>query len=64
MPEDGPQLSVKGGQREIFQKNFWDDFSKALGASHTIKSFKGCDFTRISEHLDRQKAIRRSASDA
>ena len=64
MPEDGPQLSVKGGQREIFQKNFWDDFSKALGSSHTIKSFKGCDFTRISEHLDRQKAIRRSASDA
>ncbi len=41
-----------------------DDFSKALGSSHTIKSFKGCDFTRISEHLDRQKAIRRSASDA
>ena len=64
MPEDGPQLSVKGGQREIFQKNFWDDFSKALGSSHTIKSFKGCDFTRISEHLDRQKAIRSSASDA
>lgn len=64
MPEDGPQLSKTGGQREIFQKNFWDDFSKALGASHTIKQFKGCDFSRITEHLDRAKAIRRSASDA
>ena len=51
MPEDGPQLSVKGGQREIFQKNFWDDFSKALGSSHTIKSFKGCDFSRASPNI-------------
>ena len=64
MPEDGPQLSKTGGQREIFQKNFWDDFSNALGSGHAVKNFKGCDFSRITEHLDRQKAIKRSASDA
>ena len=49
---------MKGGQRKYSRKP-WDDFSKALG-SHTIKSFKGCDFTHLNIWT---KAIRRLASE-
>eukprot|EP00629_Pelagomonadales_sp_RCC1024_P008341 CAMPEP_0119295262 /NCGR_PEP_ID=MMETSP1329-20130426/49461_1 /TAXON_ID=114041 /ORGANISM="Genus nov. species nov., Strain RCC1024" /LENGTH=747 /DNA_ID=CAMNT_0007296173 /DNA_START=161 /DNA_END=2401 /DNA_ORIENTATION=- len=64
MPEDGPQLSKTGGQRDIFQKNFWGDFSAALGKGHVIQDFAGCDFSRIAAHLDAAKKVRRAASDA
>ena len=55
---------VSGGQREIFQRNFWDDWHKVLGKSHAIKSFDKCDFSDISKHLDRLKFVKRAASDA
>ena len=63
MPEDGPQLSVNGGQRETFQKNFFDDFQTVLGKGHKIKKFSQCDFKPIAAHLDRQKVARKAASD-
>jgi len=72
MPEDGPQLSPTGGQRETFQANFFEDFRKVLAGDsagkksshHVIKSFSKCDFEAIRAHLDRQKAARKAASDA
>lgn len=64
MPEDGPQLSETGGQRETFQKNFFEDFRAVLGKSSKIKSFAKCDFRPISEYLQRLRSAKKAASDA
>lgn len=64
IPDDGPQLSEKGGQRETFQKNFFADFIKVLGKGSPIKRFDKCDFSRIKAHLDRQRSAKKAATDA
>lgn len=54
IPNDGPQLG-NPKTAKIFTKNFFADFKKVLGKSHEIKSFDGCDFSRIAAHLDKQR---------
>ena len=61
MPEDGPQLG--GPSRETFQKNFFKDFSDALGPGHEIQVFDKCDFSEIRKHLDVQKSLKKAATD-
>jgi hypothetical protein len=38
-----PQLAEKA-TRDIFQKNFFDDFKKVLGPGHAVRKFQDCDF--------------------
>lgn len=61
MPEDGPQLG--GSSREVFQKNFFKDFSDALGPGHEIQKFEKCDFSEIRKYLDLQKSLKKAATD-
>ncbi|KAF4316934.1 hypothetical protein BBO99_00004631 [Phytophthora kernoviae] len=52
IPSDGPQLG-NPKTAKIFNKNFFTDFKKVLGRSHEIKTFEGCDFSRIATHLEK-----------
>ncbi|KAL4099931.1 hypothetical protein PRIC1_007728 [Phytophthora ramorum] len=51
IPKDGPQLG-NPKTAKIFNKNFFTDFKKVLGRQHDIKTFDGCDFSRIAVHLE------------
>eukprot|EP01035_Chromulina_nebulosa_P019225 gene19225-25076_t len=62
IPDDGPQLgNVK--TRKVFQNNFFEDFKKVLGNNHVIKSFDKLDFSRIKEHLDILKSLKKAATE-
>ncbi|CAM9248831.1 unnamed protein product [Choristocarpus tenellus] len=61
MPLDGPQL---GGQKTVFNKNFFNDFKAVLGKGHKITKFELCDFTDMRNHLKLQNDIRKAANDA
>ncbi|KAG7394441.1 DNA topoisomerase 1 [Phytophthora boehmeriae] len=52
IPSDGPQLG-NPKTAKIFNKNFFTDFKKVLGRSHEVKTFEGCDFSRIAAHLEK-----------
>jgi DNA topoisomerase-1 len=60
-PEDGPQLG-NGETRPVFRQNFFEDFRKALGKDHEIKKFNDLDFSRIREHIDKEKLIKKAAT--
>mgnify|MGYP001189539130 CR=1 FL=1 len=36
-----------------FNKNFWNDWSKILGKNHEIQSLENCDFSNISNYIER-----------
>jgi len=40
---------------KIFRRNFWNDFKKMLGKSHTIQDLENCDFKLFNEYLLREK---------
>ncbi|ETM99917.1 hypothetical protein, variant 1 [Phytophthora nicotianae INRA-310] len=52
IPKDGPQLG-NPKTAKIFNKNFFTDFKKVLGKQHEVKTFEGCDFSRIAAHLEK-----------
>ncbi|KAI9986952.1 hypothetical protein PInf_026021 [Phytophthora infestans] len=52
IPKDGPQLG-NPKTAKIFNKNFFTDFKKVLGKQHEVKTFDGCDFSRIAAHLEK-----------
>uniref|UniRef100_A0AAV1UZU6 DNA topoisomerase 1 n=1 Tax=Peronospora matthiolae TaxID=2874970 RepID=A0AAV1UZU6_9STRA len=54
IPHDGPQLG-NPKTAAIFNKNFFTDFKKVLGKHHEIKTFEGCDFSRIAAYLAKQR---------
>ena len=60
-PEDGPQLG-NAETRPVFRKNFFEDFRRALGKDHEIKKFEDLDFSRIREHIDKEKLIKKAAT--
>jgi DNA topoisomerase-1 len=60
-PEDGPQLG-SAETRPVFRKNFFEDFRKALGKDHAIKKFDDLDFSRIREHIAKEKLIKKAAT--
>lgn len=62
IPADGPQLG-NPKTKPVFEKNFFDDFLEALGPGHEIKKFNKCDFSKIKDHLDNQKNLRKTATD-
>ena len=61
MPEDGPQLG-DAKVRPTFQKNFFKDFSEALGPGHVIQKFSKCDFSRIREHVNLERSLKKAAT--
>ena len=61
MPEDGPQLG-NPKTRGVFQTNFFRDFKETLPRGHVIKDFNKCDFSRIREHLEIQKNLKKAAT--
>lgn len=61
MPEDGPQLGDPA-TAPTFKKNFFDDFKKALGKKHVVQEFKHCDFSRIKQHVEQEKIIKKAAT--
>ena len=61
MPEDGPQLG-DAKVRTVFQKNFFKDFSEALGPGHVIQKFSKCDFSRIREHVNLERSLKKAAT--
>lgn len=62
IPDDGPQLG-NPKTRGVFQKNFFADFKESLPPGHIIKKFEKCDFSRIKEHLDMQKNLKKVATE-
>lgn len=63
IPEDGPQLG-NPKTRNIFQSNFLEDFNTSLGSSgQTIKDIEKCDFSKIKEHIEYKKSLKKAASD-
>lgn len=54
IPKDGPQLG-NPKTAKIFNKNFFTDFKKIMGKQHEVKTFEGCDFSRISAHLEKTR---------
>ncbi|POM75189.1 DNA topoisomerase [Phytophthora palmivora] len=54
IPKDGPQLG-NPKTAKIFNKNFFTDFKKVLGKQHEVKTFDGCDFSRIATYLEKQR---------
>lgn len=60
MPEDGPQLG-NAKTRPVFQQNFFKDFQETFPPG-VVKKFSSCDFTDIKEYLDRQKLVKKAAS--
>jgi DNA topoisomerase-1 len=62
IPDDGPQLG-NPKTREVFQKNFFDDFKATLPPGHVVKKFSKCDFSRIKNHLELQKSLKKAATD-
>ena len=61
MPDDGPQLGNEK-TRKVFQTNFMNDFKSLLPTGHVIKKFDKCDFSLIKKHLDKQKSLKKAAS--
>lgn len=61
MPDDGPQLG-NPKTRTVFQKNFMNDFKEVLGPGQVVKKFSLCNFGRIRAHLDREKELKKAAS--
>merc|ERR1711924_189850 len=61
MPVDGPQLG-NPKTAKVFNANFFGDFKKYLGRGHKIQKFDKLDFSRIRQHLDREKMIRKAAT--
>ncbi|KAG7377085.1 DNA topoisomerase 1 [Phytophthora pseudosyringae] len=59
IPKDGPQLG-NPKTAKIFNKNFFTDFKKVLGKQHEIKTFEGCDFSRIAAHLEKLREEKKS----
>ena len=62
MPEDGPQLG-NSKTRDVFQKNFFKDFLDTFKAGSVVRQFNKCDFSLIKQHLDREKTLKKAASD-
>ena len=62
MPDDGPQLG-NPKTRDVFQKNFFKDFLETFTSGSTVKHFNKCDFSLIKQHLDREKTLKKAASD-
>ena len=60
MPEDGPQLG-NPKTRPVFQQNFFKDFQETFPPG-VVKKFSSCDFADIKEYLDRQKLVKKAAS--
>ena len=60
MPEDGPQLG-NPKTRPVFQQNFFKDFQETFPPG-VVKKFSSCDFAEIKEYLDRQKLVKKAAS--
>ncbi|CAJ1339760.1 unnamed protein product [Effrenium voratum] len=70
LPQEAEEIayywtSVKGTpyeSKDIFIKNFWKTFKEFLPKDTTIKDFKKCDFSLMSEHREkeRQKRLNRS----
>ncbi len=63
LPEDGPQLG-NAETRQTFIDNFFDDWKELLGEGHIVQDFKKCDFSPIKEHLERNKVIKKAATDS
>jgi DNA topoisomerase-1 len=62
MPVDGPQLG-DAKTAKVFNANFFKDFKAELGPKHTIQKFEKCDFSKIRAHLDKEKVIKKAATD-
>ena len=61
MPTDGPQLGDEK-TRNVFNKNFFRGFSEALGPGHKIEKFSKCDFKRIREYVNDDRALKKAAT--
>ncbi len=62
LPVDGPQLGIPK-TAAVFQKNFFDDFKATLTPGHEIKNFAKMNFDMIRTHLDKQKSLKKAATD-
>lgn len=62
IPHDGPQLG-NPKTKEVFQANFFKEFKESLPSGHVIKSFNKCDFSRIKEHLELQRSLKKAATE-
>lgn len=62
MPEDGPQLGDEK-IRPTFQKNFFKDFTDALGPGHAIHKFSMCDFSQIRECVNLDRSLKKAATE-
>ncbi len=63
LPEDGQQLG-NVETRQTFIDNFFDDWKELLGEGHIVQDFKKCDFSSMKEHLERNKVIKKAATDS
>ncbi|KAE9206142.1 DNA topoisomerase 1 [Phytophthora fragariae] len=59
IPKDGPQLG-NPKTAKIFNKNFFTDFKKVMGKQHEVKTFEGCDFSKIAAHLEKLREEKKS----
>lgn len=49
-------------QNTTFRKNFWKDWKEILGKDHKIQNLDSCDFSKIYNHLLKQKEEKKSLS--
>ncbi len=63
LPEDGQQLG-NAEVRQTFIDNFFDDWKELLGEGHIIQHFEKCDFSPVKEYLERNKVIKKAATDS
>mmetsp|Transcript_22764 Transcript_22764/g.40336 ORF Transcript_22764/g.40336 Transcript_22764/m.40336 type:complete len:675 (-) Transcript_22764:84-2108(-) len=61
IPLDGPQLG-NAKTAATFNKNFFSDFKQVLGRGHVIQKFNKLDFSRIREHVQREREERKNMS--
>ncbi|ANZ73385.1 BA75_00253T0 [Komagataella pastoris] len=64
----GAMLNTEHAQNPAFQNNFFSDFKKIVlehgGANVEIENFDNCDFSKIFEHYESQKTIKKSLTAA
>ncbi|AOA63645.1 DNA topoisomerase 1 [Komagataella phaffii] len=64
----GAMLNTEHAQNPAFQNNFFSDFKKIVlehgGANVEIESFDKCDFSKIFDHYETQKSLKKSLTAA